>query len=86
MSHYRCVEDSERVGYTFISWYAIGEHNTNELIFIVLLLFCIYFWFHDFFFFFLNLTLRRLQMCSEVITCFICKTTENSINFVRKEK
>ena len=54
----------ERVGYTFISWYAIFEHNTNQLIFMVLLLFFIYFWFHD-----LkkkkkiNLTLKRLQMC-----------------------
>ena len=88
MMHYQYVEGNERVWHTFISWYAICEHNTNFLIFMVLLLFCIYFWFHD-----LKkkkkkkkkkktLTLIMLQMCSETtklifnISKCICFSTQ----------
>ena len=43
---------SERIGDTFISWYAIFEHNTNKLIFhIILFSFAFIFGFLTFFFF-----------------------------------
>ena len=52
----------EKVGDPFISWYAIFEHNTNKLIFhIILLLFDFIFGFMTFFFFWLT----RLPLYSE---------------------
>ena len=64
ISHYWWVEDVERVGHTFISWYAMwSQHKLDDFYDLVTLLHLFFVsWFKKKK---INLTLRRLQMCSE---------------------